>query len=181
MPMRKSGHSGIRRHLALALACAILSVAPPARANDDDLMNLLAGPIIGIYFAPKHSPAELVRPSDPMPLQDSSGAHLLLGFEGGVGAGPERVNVGGTARAGEHFFYVELDPWLYVGGSLGVGVGGSSGVHPVLGVWDGFPASLPDCNRTDWILTLSAGYRYTGVHELYFAPKLGRANGLCFD
>jgi hypothetical protein len=116
----------------------------------------------------------------PEPEEDS-GVHVLLGFEAGVGLGPERINFGGTGRSGERFYYVEVDPWWGMGASIGAGVGPRGGGHPVLGIWEGIPLISPDCGRSSpWTLTFSAGYRYTGVHELYLAPKVGiMGSGFC--
>lgn len=50
------------------------------------------------------------------------GPRAILGLEGGVEIGPERVNLGFTRRLDKTFTYIELDPWAFVGASLGFGV-----------------------------------------------------------
>jgi hypothetical protein len=144
-----------------ALAALVIAATPRAHAdvcgNDD---SALVGPVLGIYWG-RGKPAA-----------------ALLGVEGGVGCGPERINAGVTNRGGEAFAYLELDPWLYVGASLGVGYGFDTGWHGLVGVWEGVPIVLPDgCSEQGQIVTLSIGYRYTGRHELYFAPKAGHGGG----
>ncbi len=115
----------------------------------------------------------------------------MFGIEGGLGFGPERVNVGIEHRSGTSFSYIELDPWFLVGGSLGVGVDGQGAVQPVLGVWEGVPLELNRRCRPEGssdsgsdsgkeaLLTFAVGYRYTGTHELYLAVKAGISGNLC--
>lgn len=78
------------------------------------------------------------------------------------------------------FAYAELDAWLFVGGTLGVGYGGRSGWQPVLGIWEALPLPLEDGRCEDLpTVVVSAGYRWTGMHELYVAAKGGRADRFC--
>ena len=63
----------------------------------------------------------------------------IIGIEGGVGSHFQRINAGMTYRAGEAFTYLTFDPWLFVGGTLGVGYGTESGAQPVIGIWEGMP------------------------------------------
>jgi hypothetical protein len=98
------------------------------------------------------------------------------------------VNLGFEHRAGVGFAYAELDPWLLVGGTLGLGIDTDGQMHGVYGAWEGFPLYYPGFGEvllrhtqqdlyTDHViyatLTISIGYRYTGVHELYVAAKAG--------
>lgn len=145
-------------------------VAAPVSARADDV-NWLVGPVLGIRLG---GPAE--------------GSRAIYGIEGGVGLGPERANVGFTRRLDETFVYAELDPWLYVGGTLGVGAVAETGqIFPVLGVWEGIPLVYPACEdegegEGDGMyptVTLAGGYRWTGVHELYVTMKAGRAPNFC--
>ncbi len=149
----------LRLKLTVCVAASVTSVFPPL-ATAEDGGNLLAGPVIGIR------------------LGGPEGDRLILGVEAGAGIGPERINVGFTHRLDHMFYYVELDPWLLIGASLGLGVDSSGKFHPVAGVWEGIPVSGDiDCND-DWdtLVTLAGGYRWTGVHELYLTVKAGRSS-----
>lgn len=86
-----------------------------------------------------------------------------------------RVNLGLTRRLDKTFRYLELSPWYVVGASLGFGTDSDGKSHPVLGLWEGAPVVFPECGADGWqpVVSLSTGYRYTGVHELYIAPKGG--------
>lgn len=152
-----------------AVLAAVMATAPrPARA-DLDLRNALIGPLIGVR------------------LGSAPGPRGVFGIEGGLGFGPERINVGIEHRSGTSFSYIELDPWFVVGGSLGVGVDGEGVVRPVLGAWEGVPLELnrrcgPDRQAQDAkeaLLTFAVGYRYTGTHELYVTVKAGISGNLC--
>ena len=105
------------------------------------------------------------------------GSRLIVGAELGAGFGPERLNIGVTRRLNTSFAYIEIDPWYLVGASLGVGVDEDGEAHPIIGLWEGLPIMYPTCDYSDPdlepVLTLSIGYRYTGVHEIYLAPKVG--------
>jgi hypothetical protein len=144
----------------LGLLPAVVARAEPGRDT-----NVMAGPVLGLR------------------LGGPAGARGIVGLEGGVGWGPERLNLGFTRRLGKTFGYLELDPWFYVGASLGFGIDSDGEPHPVLGVWEGVPIVYESC-RSGWhtTVTLSIGYRYTGVHELYVAPKVGASydSSLCF-
>jgi hypothetical protein len=147
----------------LMIAIALLVVSS-ARAGADG-KNVLFGPIIGLQFG------------------GSSDSHSVFGIEGGAGIGPERANVGLERRDGKTFGYVELDPWLFLGVSLGAGIDSNGELHPVGGVWEGVPIKFPSCHESTThysaTVTLSAGYRYTGVHEIYLSVKAGASQNLC--
>src|SRR5262249_41538110 len=83
------------------------------------------------------------------------------------GGGPERLTIGAERRGGKLFGYLELDPWLYVGGTVGFGYDQDGELEPVLGLWEGVPVHGMDCvrSRPGTPVTISIGYRYTGVHE----------------
>jgi hypothetical protein len=134
-----------------------------SRAEADDGTNMLIGPVLGIVFG------------------GHSGSRSLIGIEGGVGFGPERLNVGLEHRDGKLFGYVEVDPWLILGGSLGVGIDSDRVISPILGVWEGLEIRGPGCNSgtTGAMVTVAAGYRFAGVHELYITVKAGRGRDIC--
>lgn len=151
-----------RQFLVVSVLAGLVT---PVEADVPEATNVMVGPILGLR------------------LGGPSGSRAILGIEGGAGWGPERVNAGFTRRLDTSFLYVELSPWLYVGASLGVGVDSDERVFPVLGLWEGLPITYPDCGDKGWqpVVTISAGYRYTGVHELYLAPKAGTIfdGGIC--
>ena len=135
----------------------LILAASPAHA---DANNYLAGPILGVAWG-------------------RGDATLLVGVEGGVGRSmthdslPWRFNGGIQHRARELYGYVEFAPWYFVGGSLGLGIGTDSGLTGLVGLWEGAPLVYPGCNERGAVVSISVGYRYTGVHELYIAPKAG--------
>lgn len=151
-----------RAILALAVVAA---VAAPARA-DNDLHNFLIGPVFGVR------------------LSGPSGDVGVIGIEGGVGWGPERFNLGFVHRAGRELYYVEIDPWLYLGGSFGFGVDSEGEGHGIIGVWEGLPIAgdfLHRCPRGyASAVTVAAGLRFTGVLELYATVKAGVSQAICF-
>lgn len=149
-------------------ALALVAVVPaPARADSNNLNNFLIGPVFGV---------RLSGPSD--------GDFGLLGVEGGIGWGPERINLGFVHRAGRELYYAEIDPWLYLGGSFGFGVDSEGEGHGIIGLWEGLPVggdALHGCRRGyASVITVAAGLRYTGVLELYATIKAGVSQGVCF-
>jgi len=149
-------------------ALALVAVVPaPARADSNNLNNFLIGPVFGV---------RLSGPSD--------GDFGLLGVEGGIGWGPERINLGFVHRAGRELYYAEIDPWLYLGGSFGFGVDSEGEGHGIIGIWEGLPVAgdaLHGCRRGyASVITVAAGLRYTGVLELYATIKAGVSQGVCF-
>jgi hypothetical protein len=139
-----------------------------AHAEDGDLTNFTVGPVLGVRIAggqPDSSP-------------------LIIGIEGGAGYGPERFNIGFEHRSDHDFGYVEFDPWYLLGGTIGFGVNEAGETNGVFGFWEGLPIMGNDASCTDWhsTVTVSGGYRYTGVHELYLSVKAGTMHGnVCFD
>lgn len=159
------GARRLPRVLALCATAATASASAPAARADFDEPNFLAGPVFGIT----------------VPNRDGQGGGLL-GLEAGAGWGPQRLNIGFEHRDGESFGYLELDPWLVVGASVGFGLGSETGWHPILGVWEGIPLSdiCQEGGRVT-MFTIAAGYRYTGVHEFYVTPKVGTGPSICLD
>lgn len=148
------------------LAALLLAIAVPSTARADDELNYLVGPVLGVR------------------LGGPEGNRGIWGLEGGVGWGPERINAGVTHRLDTLFGYVELDPWYILGGSLGFGVDANDGkVYPVVGLWEGIPLKYPDCDGPGLhdAVTIAAGYRWTGVHELYVTVKAGKGPDFCWD
>ncbi|NVB76900.1 MAG: hypothetical protein HOV81_00765 [Kofleriaceae bacterium] len=155
--------------IVVMLLCTCGIARAEGRATEGTLHNFLIGPVLGVR------------------LGGPPGSRMILGVEGGAGIGPERINVGFEHRLDKGFLYVELDPWWVIGGSLGVGTDTDGEVFPVLGVWEGGPISTGKGECFDWntTITLAAGYRYTGVHELYVTVKAGTMDGMytqsCLD
>jgi hypothetical protein len=147
-----------------AIVCVLVGLILVEGTARADFENILGGLVVGFARADGES-------------------HGLIGVEGGVGFGPERFNVGAVRRDAETFVYGELDPWWFVGASLGFGYGTTRGAEPVVGVWEGLPMFADEDCGPDWqfLLTISVGYRFTGVHELYVSPKVGQARIGCID
>src|SRR6185436_16758504 len=100
------------KHALLAILVAA-AFAAPARA--DGLANVLVGPVVGIQ------------------LSGRGGG--VIGFEGGVGLGPERINLGFEHRSDRDLYYLEFDPWLYIGGSFGFGIDSAGQPQGIIGLW----------------------------------------------
>jgi hypothetical protein len=149
-------------HLSVSTVLLALAASTPAQA--DEVRNFLVGPVFGIR------------------LGGPPGPRAIVGIEGGAGIGPERLNLGFTRRLDKMFYYLELDPWLYIGASLGVGIDSDGEPHGIIGVWEGLPIIFPECEDDDGFhraVTIAAGYRYTGVHELYATIKAGASEQFC--
>ncbi len=111
-------------------AVALVAVMRSRAAAEPPLgTNALGGPVLGLR------------------LGGPRGSRLIAGVEVGAGLGPERVNVGITRRRSKKFVYAALDPWLWLGGSLGVGVDSDGEPHGVIGVWEGGPLIYPSCTQ----------------------------------
>lgn len=154
-----------RVFLAAIAALSLAALAAPARA-DNSLQNFLIGPVLGIR------------------LGGPPGDRGVIGVEGGVGAGPERLNFGFEHRLDREFYYVELDPWLWLGGSLGFGVDSKGEAKGIIGLWEGLPVAgdaLHGCpSGYSSMVTLAVGIRYSGVTELYATLKAGVSQAACF-
>jgi len=148
---------------AFTCGCILVGLLSSAGAARADGTNVMGGIVLGFAFGHGRSTG-------------------LVGIEGGGGIGPERANVGLTYRLHETFVYAELDPWWMVGASAGLGYGTVSGLQPVVGIWEGLPISLSGECEDGWhgIVSISVGYRYTGAHEIYLAPKAGAWDSICF-
>lgn len=157
----------MRGPIIFVMLCIVSGDAAAGDPRDADLDNVMVGPLFAIRLG-----------------GPPGGTRGVLGFEGGIGKGPERINLGFEYRGDTSFGYIELDPWLFVGASLGLGVDSNGESHPVLGVWEGFPVVYPGygCNPDDArrIVTIAMGYRYTGIHEIYMTVKAGVSEPLCF-
>jgi hypothetical protein len=169
-----------RRHRFGSVACGLV-LCSVATARADYEASVMAGPVIGIR------------------LGATRGSRLAFGLEGGAGLMPShfpqagsgalngtaRLNIG-FERSGDRLLaYIELDPWLLVGGTLGVGLD-DHGVVPVVGAWEGVPLIYQayDCDPLGgWgtALTAAFGYRFTGEHELYLTVKAGAMQNIHTD
>lgn len=157
------------RAAAIVGAVLVLGSTRSAQAQEEIIgLNYLVGPVFGVRVGMDENP------------------HVLVGVEGGIGWGPERVNLGIERRPSSHgvwetFAYFVLEPWLVVGASLGIGVDlRTQEAHAVLGVWEGYGRLLANCHDWGAVLSVAVGYRFTGVPELYVTPKVGLGQGRCF-
>jgi hypothetical protein len=165
------------RRLAPSVVLAVLSLTPDASAGSGDGAGI--GPVIGITW----------------------NGSLSLGWEigGGFGVPILRLSMGGSYqayRAGDdpaYFHYVAWEPWLYVGGTVGLALTDEPPVRVLYGLWEGIAQDLgdpllqedydflDDDTRLHWLLTLSIGWRGTGgTQQFYFTPKIWRIQGWDF-
>jgi hypothetical protein len=153
------------RHAVLIAggAFAVVTSAAYAMMLADDggcvSPSVLAGPVLGLRLG-----------------RHGGRTGPLVGIEGGVGCGAERVNLGFEHRAGRGLAYLEVDPWFAIGASFGVGIDTAGTPQGILGVWEGVPvvnSPLRCDTEKRFEITLAAGYRYTGEHELYVTAKTG--------
>jgi hypothetical protein len=118
---------------------------------------------------------------------------LSYGWEAGGGFAFLHGNVGQVIRpeakptapapSNEWVSYVVAEPWLYVGGTLGLAYSEQTGPGVAVGAWEGVPLPVAgdrsdfDCGRGEPcrpIVTVAGGLRYlNGEFELYFTPKVG--------
>jgi hypothetical protein len=63
-----------------------------------------------------------------------------------------------------------------------MGYGTRSEWSPVLGLWEAVPLWVDEhgCDSAT-LVSLSAGYRWTGMHELYLGGKYGEMPWFCID
>jgi hypothetical protein len=152
--------------MRLVLLAVIMVAAFSSSAHaGDDLLNYSIGPVFAVKLS-------------------GPGSGGIIGFEAGVGYGPERINAGFEHRSDHDAGYIELDPWYVIGGSFGIAVDDENKISGLAGVWEGLPLTGFDggsCNGWRNMVTIAGGYRYTGVHELFVTIKGGRIDGaLCF-
>lgn len=154
--------------LAGVIAALAAMSSRAARADHKFPTSQMVGPLFGIAWGgdEKREP------------------HLTAGIEGGIGLHELLVfNAGATWRGDELFSYVELDGWFFLGGTLGFGHGTRTGSQAVLGVWEMLPYVKEIDGGCDdaTLVVFSAGYRWTGMHELYVTGKYGDAWEPCWD
>ena len=136
-------------------------------------------------YAIPSDPSVLVGPVLGLRLGSEPGGRALFGVEGGIGAGPQRLNLGVEFGNRIPAFYFQLDPWFLLGLSLGgaLDLNESRSFHPVVGIWEGVPVGNVQCegtgHRNVFLMSLALGYRYNGVHELYFTPNAGVVRIAC--
>lgn len=168
----------MRSYLGLCLAMlSVLALAREARADSGDGAGF--GPVLGI----------------------TTGGSVSLGWElsGSFVAPLVRFAAGGSyhlQRAADdprYFHYVAWEPWVYVGGTLGVA--GTDGPEAKLmyGLWEGWAQDLgsplldgsydfvDDDTRYHWVLSLSIGWRgIGGTQQFYLTPKIWTIKGWDF-
>jgi len=114
---------------------------------------------------------------DPVPSIGSLLAHFDVGMSWRPGP------PGAIAR--ERITYAAWEPWLLLGGTLGVAHSSGDGdIHALAGVWEVAPyvfgspgrsSPLSSCSPC-YTVSLAIGWRWAGTGEFYLAPKLGILN-----
>jgi len=114
---------------------------------------------------------------DPSP----SGLSLLAHFNVGMSWRPGALGTDPSERV----TYLAWEPWLLVGGTLGLAHSSADGkLRPLLGVWEAIPYVIGAPVRANplrscspcYTVSLAFGWRWEGKGELYLAPKIGILN-----
>jgi len=148
--------------------------------------QIAAGPVVG-WVSGRGWSAGWEAGGGPMTTSDGGGdpaispASLLARFNVGMSWRPPLA--AGNAR--ERVTYAVWEPWLLVGGTLGVRTSSSDGPHAVLGLWEAVPYVVGAFKRETLLyrcspcatLSLAFGWRFDGSGEFYLAPKVGLLNG----
>lgn len=156
---------------------SLLSLATQARAESGDGAGF--GPVLGV----------------------TTDGSVSLGWElsGSYRVPIFRLSAGGSyqlQRAGDdppYFHYLAWEPWIYVGGTLGVAVPDSPKARIMYGLWEGWANDLhgslfddnmdflDDDTRFHWVFSLSVGWRgMSGTQQFYLTPKIWRLQGWDF-
>ncbi len=176
--MKASRHRLLRALTLPALSCAALLLPAGARAESGDGVGF--GPVLGI----------------------TTSGSVSLGWElsGSYYATPLlRVALGGSyhlQRKGDdpqYFHYLALEPWIYVGATLGVAGTSESDTRLLYGLWEGWAQDLDapllsnsfefvdDDTRFHWVFSLTIGWRGIGrTQQFYITPKIWRIKGWDF-
>jgi hypothetical protein len=123
-----------------------------------------------------------------------------VGWEAGANTGGPllKLSLGGSYRVdGESrdplaIHYVAFEPWLIVGGTVGVAVTNEPEVRVAYGLWEGFAIPLEgdlwggtagdDEHPQSLLFTFAFGWRGFGAtQQFYFTPKLWRFSTLEFN
>jgi len=148
--------------------------------------QIAAGPVVG-WVSGRGWSAGWEAGGGPMTTTSGGGDPVVstasLLARASVGTSWRPPLAGGDTR--ERVTYAAWEPWLLVGGTLGVLTSSSDGVHPVFGLWEGLPFVLGAFKRESVLyrcspcatFSLAFGWRFDGNGELYLAPKVGILNG----
>jgi len=149
--------------------------------------QLAAGPVVGYVQGRGWSggweagggPMSTATNGDPVP-------ELALMFARATVGMSWRPGVPGTEER-ERITYAAWEPWLLVGGTLGVAHhSGDGSLQRLVGVWEAAPwvfgaprrsSPLYSCSPC-YTVSLAIGWRWSGTGEFYLAPKLGILNGM---
>jgi len=149
--------------------------------------QIAAGPVVG-WVSGRGWSAGWEAGGGPMNTSSGGGdpvlstASLLTRFNGGMSWRPPLA--GGGTR--ERVTYLAWEPWLALGGTLGVRTSSTEGVHSLLGLWEGVPFVLGAFKRSAPLyrcspcttFSLALGWRFDGAGEIYVTPKVGLLNGM---
>jgi hypothetical protein len=174
MPQRET----LRRYVLPSAGLALSLLAADARAESGQGAGL--GPVIGVTWK----------------------GSLSLGWElgGSLGGAPVlRLSMGGSYQLfrdegdPQYFHYLAWEPWIYVGGTVGLVLTDEPRAQFLYGLWEGWAQDLgdplfdanydflDDDTSLHWVLTLSVGWRGSGrTQQFYLTPKVWRIQGWDF-
>ena len=161
----------------VCLATLLSFRAAEARAESGDGAGF--GPVLGITTDGSVSLG--------WELSGSYGGPLLRGAVGGS------YHLQRSPEQPRYFHYMALEPWVYVGGTLGLAVTDAPTVKVMYGLWEGWAQDLgsplldgsydfvDDDTRYHWVFTLSIGWRgMSGTQQFYITPKIWTLKGWDF-
>lgn len=164
------------RRLLLALV-PLLLLATPARAASGQGAGF--GPVIGLTWHGSFSMG--------WELSGTLGVPLLHFTAGGS------YQVRSSSEDARYFHYLAWEPWLFVGGTLGLALTEEPQAKLLYGAWEGWTQDvgdalfeenydfLDDSSRFHWVFSLSVGWRGFGsTQQFYLTPKIWRIQGWDF-
>jgi len=146
--------------------------------------QIAAGPVIG-YVQGRGFSAGWEAGGGPMHATPEVEIYnLFLRASGGMSWRPGPV---GSAEY-ERITYLAWEPWLVVGGTMGLCHSSASGkVDGLFGAWEAAPWVIGAPRHTSivdyrycspcYTVSLALGWRWSGASEFYLTPKLGILNG----
>ena len=165
------------RGVLLPALLPLLLLATPARAASGEGAGL--GPVIGVTWHGSFSVG--------WELAGSFGPPLFRLAAGGS------YQVRSGSEDARYFHYVAWEPWIFVGGTLGLALTDEPQPKVLYGAWGGWAQDvgdplfdgnedfLDDDTQFHWVFSLSVGWRGLGsTQQFYLTPKIWRIQGWDF-